>query len=100
MERGTRTRFWFARGEVDTRPALHRRRARCPARCRNRHGETNTRENILAGWIQKSRDDADHLPKAINQRAARIAGVDGGVELNKVLQGEIAARQLVGALET
>ena len=41
-----------------------------------------TKKSCLAG-LASAGDDADHLPGPVEQRAAAVAGVDGGVELDE-----------------
>ena len=65
---------------------LIRRRAGRAARHGDRHGKADADKEILLGRIDQPGDDADHLAVAIQQRAARIAGIHGGVDLNQVLQ--------------
>ena len=52
----------------------------------------------LLGRVGQAGDDADHLPGAVEQRAAAVARVDRGVELDEPLQGA-AALGADGAVE-
>ena len=63
-----------------------RRRTGCAARHIDRHGKADADKEILVGRVDDARDDADHLAVAVEQRAARIAGVDRGVDLDQALQ--------------
>src|SRR5256885_4038323 len=55
----------------------------------DRYRERHAGKDMLSGGIEDRRHDADHLAVAIDQRASRIAGIGGGIELNEV--GEMAA---------
>ncbi len=57
---------------------------RCSSR--NGHGQADADERSLVGGIGQARDDADHLPVAVKQRAAGVAGVHGCVELDQPRQ--------------
>ena len=46
---------------------------------------TPTKKSWLAGLARRG-DDADHLTRPVEQRAAAVAGVDGGVELDEALE--------------
>ncbi len=65
---------------------LIRRQAGCAASDIDRHGKAYADEDVLIGWIGDPDDDSDHLPVAVEQRAARIAGVHGGIDLNQAEQ--------------
>ena len=49
----------------------------------DRDGEADADEEVLLGRVGQRGDDADHLPGPVEQRAAAVAGVDRGVELDE-----------------
>ena len=51
---------------------------------------------MLAGGIEDGGDDADHFPVAVDQRAAGIAGIGRGVELDQV--GQMARLAVLATL--
>src|ERR1019366_1002294 len=55
-------------------------------------GETNA--IVLAAGAGNHGIDADHLAADIEQRAAAVAGVDGGIGLQEVLEGSRVARDI------
>src|SRR6478672_6464953 len=63
-----------------------RRHADCRRRIFNRDREADTDEYSLVARVQYGGHDADHLAIHGHQRAAGIAGVGGGVELDQVGQ--------------
>src|SRR5947207_1470078 len=49
----------------------------------DRHREADADEHALRGRIEDTGDDADHLARSVQERAAGIAGVHRGVELDQ-----------------
>src|SRR4051812_46827648 len=56
----------------------------------DRHGEADPDEEGLRGRIGQGRHDADDLAGAVQEGAARVAGVHGGVELDEPVEGHAA----------
>src|SRR5436190_20623743 len=52
----------------------------------DRHREADADEDALLGGIHDAGDDADHFARGVQQRAAGIAGVRRGIELDKVAE--------------
>ncbi len=49
----------------------------------DRDGEADPDEEVLVGRVGQGGDDADHLARPVEQRAAAVAGVDRRVELDQ-----------------
>src|SRR4051794_35998355 len=64
--------------------------ARRPSCGRDRDREADADEKGLVGRVGQARDDADDLTGLVEQGAARVAGVDGGVDLDEVLELAVA----------
>src|SRR6478735_7287356 len=54
------------------------------------HGEADPDEEALLGGVGERGHDADDLPTAIQEGAARAPGVDGRVELDEAVQRRAA----------
>src|SRR6185295_9741042 len=65
----------------------------------DRHGEADADEDALAIRVQDRGDDADHLAVHRHERAARVARVGGGVELDQVGQHLLAVGRAELALQ-
>lgn len=66
----------------------------------NGHGKTNANEDILFGGIHQCSHNANHMPLAIQQGAARIAGIYGGVNLNQIVQLSVTVGRGKGTVKT
>src|SRR3954447_19835919 len=51
----------------------------------DRHGEPDADEHVLLGGVDQRGDDADDRAVVVQQRAAGVAGVHGGVHLDEAL---------------
>src|SRR3954471_6893422 len=65
----------------------------------DRHSEADADEHTLLGGIEKTCDDADYLTLGGDERAAGVAGIHGGVELDQVAENTLAVLRLVLALQ-
>src|SRR5512139_1947357 len=52
----------------------------------DRHREADADEHALLGRVEDARDDADHLAVHRDERAAGVAGIRRGIELDQVGQ--------------
>src|SRR5689334_9631324 len=52
----------------------------------DRHGQADADEHVLLGRVDECGDDADDRAGAVEQRAAGVAGVHGGVHLDQPRQ--------------
>src|SRR4051794_7939151 len=68
-----------------TLDSLLRRACRAAGGC-DRYGEPEADEELLLRWIGERGDDPDDLPGAVEQRPARVAGIDSSVELDETAQ--------------
>src|SRR6478735_5492764 len=87
------------RDEAADSAALERRHSRCRGSVLDRHGEADADEDALAVRVQDRGDDADHLAVHRHQRATRVAGVGGGVELDQVGEHLLAVGRAELALQ-
>src|SRR3954452_19041585 len=62
-----------------------RGQAGAPAGAVDRNGEADADEHVLLGRVDERGDDADDRAVVVQQRAARVAGVDGRVDLDQAL---------------
>src|SRR5512132_636299 len=61
----------------------------------DRHGEADADEHALVVRVEDARDDADDLAIHRDERAARTAGIGGGVELDQVGEQALTLRRTV-----
>src|SRR3569623_593837 len=59
----------------------------------DRHGEPDADEHALRSGIENGSYDADYFAVGVDQRAARVARIDGGIELDQVFQQTITFRR-------
>src|SRR6187455_1876692 len=78
---------------------LERRHSRRRGSVLDRHGEADADEDALAVRVQDRGDDADHLAVHRDERAARVARVGGGVELDQVGEHLLAVGRAELALQ-
>ena len=78
-------------------PLLHeclvRRQAGGAAGDIDRHGQADADEHVLLGRVDQGGHDADHLPIAVDERPARVARVDRGIDLDEAGQGLAGLRR-------
>src|SRR3954449_4055768 len=65
----------------------------------DRHREADADEDVLVGRVVERRDDPDHAAVAIEQGPTRVAGVDGGVDLDEAVDGFAAGRRVERPVE-
>src|SRR5450830_212671 len=76
-----------------------RRNADRAARAFDGRGEADADEGVRLGRIEDGGDDTDDLAVHRDQRAARIARVDGGVELDELRQLPLAVARAESAVK-
>ena len=52
----------------------------------DRHGKADADKDVSGRWGYQPGHDADHLPVAVEQRAAGVARVDRGIDLDQAFQ--------------
>src|SRR5664279_932345 len=71
-----------------------RRQAGGPAGDVDGHGQADPDEDVFLGRIDESRDDADDLAVAVEERPAGVPGVDRSIHLDETVQHQRAVREL------
>ncbi len=65
----------------------------------NGHSKANANKHVLVGGVDQAGDDAHHLAVAVKERAAGIAGIDGGIKLDQSMQRLAPTLGLEGAVQ-
>src|SRR6266511_2181549 len=79
---------------------LVRWQAGCAAGDVVRYRQADRDEDIVLGGVEQGRDDAHDLAVGVEQRPARVAGVDGGIDLYQAAQLLTAFRVLERPVES